>query len=251
MKNKAIILGTITVSLLSLSSFASASFDCSSIDKDEIKTLMDKQKAWTTLTDDETTLLKNAESCRPTGSWSWMTMRGWKSWFWWEMMSWSWMTEEQKSKMEEIKTILEKQKTWETLTDEEQATLDEFNANRTWKSESWSLVWSWKTIVEKINKRASTTKVSDSYKSKIDKKVKSMISSSTSDEEKIEILETFLEKITTIQESINNSSYSDSKKQTYVSLINYFIESINSSISDLKSWSDSSVDSLINEVFWE
>lgn len=253
MKNKAIILGTIWVSLLTLSSFASADFDCSTIGRDEIKTLMDKQKAWTTLTDDETTLLENAESCRPANSWSGMMDRGWK---WW-MMSWSWMTEEQKAKMDSIKTILEKQKAGETLTDEEQESLDEFNKDKP-EMWSWALAWTGKTTWEKTNKKSSNTttstaKVSDAYKTKIDKKVKSMISSSSlTNSDKIETLESFLEKITTIQKSINSSSYSETKKQTYNSLINYFIESINSSISDLKTWTnDSNIDSLINEVFWE
>jgi hypothetical protein len=45
MGKKAVILGTLSVSLLTLTSFASASFDCSTLNMDNLKTLMDKQKA--------------------------------------------------------------------------------------------------------------------------------------------------------------------------------------------------------------
>lgn len=241
---KTVILGTIWVSLLTLSSFASADFDCSTIDRDEIKTLMDKQKAGETLTDDETTLLENTNACRPTNSWSGMMDRG-SRWMW--QFSWSWMTEEQRTKMEEIKTILEKQKAGETLTDEEQTTLDEFNVNKPEKSWSWAREWKW---FDKDSKwqRWDTSKVSSAYKTKIDTKIENMVSSVDTNEEKIAKLEAFATKIQTILETIKNSStYTETQKSTYNNILSYFLESIDTEISSLDEWIDSLLDEVLSE----
>lgn len=76
---------------------------------------------------------------------------------------WDWqeLTDEQKAQMEEIRTMLEKKKNWETLTSDEQSKLDDFEANRPqgwfeWKWHKWydwferDFMWANLTDEEKI-----------------------------------------------------------------------------------------------------
>lgn len=49
------------------------------------------------------------------------------------------LTDEQKTQMEEVKTLMEKQKSWATLTTEEITKLEEFKANRP----EWKFWWMW------------------------------------------------------------------------------------------------------------
>lgn len=54
------------------------------------------------------------------------------------------LTEDQRAEMEIIKQLLDKQKAWETLTNEEQAQLDEFKANMPERWEKWRGWFMWK-----------------------------------------------------------------------------------------------------------
>ena len=96
MKNK-IIATAIILPLLGISSMVSADFDCTTIDRDTIKEIMDKNRSWETLTTSEQEILDNAKTCRPEGKWEKRT--GNKEWKW-ERPD---MTDEQKVEREEMK----------------------------------------------------------------------------------------------------------------------------------------------------
>lgn len=67
---KIILVAVATISVLWTYNLSFASFDCSTLDREEIKTLLEKQEAWTTLTTNELTVLENGKECRPTGTWT-------------------------------------------------------------------------------------------------------------------------------------------------------------------------------------
>lgn len=75
----------------------------------------------------------------------------------------SWLTTEQKAQFETVKTIIEKQKSWETLTADEQTKLTEFQANKkTWKG-NWFHKW-W----EKWNRWGKMENLTDAEKTSLE-----------------------------------------------------------------------------------
>ena len=70
MKNTKILASTILVSILGFSSinYVSADdFDCSSIDRETMKEVMEKSKNGETLSSSEEELMENAKECKPEG----------------------------------------------------------------------------------------------------------------------------------------------------------------------------------------
>jgi len=65
MKNKKIIAWAIMLAALSTTSMASADFDCSSVDRETVKEIMDKKKSWETLTSTQEEILENMKECKP------------------------------------------------------------------------------------------------------------------------------------------------------------------------------------------
>lgn len=75
------------------------------------------------------------------------------------------LTEEQKTQMEEVRTLMEKQKNGETLTTEEQAKLDELKANmpqrwgwegkwfwgKRWWEGKWEMMWFWGKMMDDLS----------------------------------------------------------------------------------------------------
>lgn len=241
MKNKKMLLGAVAISLLSISSYASADFDCSSIDRETMKTIMDKQKNSETLSSDEQTLIDNAKTCMPT--WTWTRM-------WWEhkMKNGSWtkmpeMSEEQKAEMEAIKTIVEKKKNGDTLTSDEQAKIDAYEANK-------PKMWSGTNLPNKWTKNTGSLKINSSHKIKLDKSIDKIVDnmSSYSTDDKIEALNKLLTKIETAKTKIENWSYSDTKKSQYNNLLEYLIEKVEAEIDELSDTEDDSED-LIESLF--
>lgn len=236
MKNKKLLLLSLAIPLFAITSYASADNTSTSTNSkmEEIKLILDKQKAWETLTTDEQTLLTEFESKKKEFSWSWETMK--QRWFW--MINWSWslnMTDEQKAEMEQIKIIMGKKKNGETLTTDEEELLAKFEANKPEKK-------------DKTNKSENKTvkfsnKVNDIFKTKIDKKVENINSKFSTNETKIEWLKSFLAKVEKMKTQINSSDITDSKKETYDAIFEYFIESLNNKINELN-WNSTTSDDL-------
>lgn len=245
-KNKIVIAMMLPFIWLASSQIASASYDCSTMDREVIKTVFEKQRSNEALTTDEQTLLDNAKSCIPTMSWSWYMMRERFERFW----SWNEdvpeMTAEQKIKMDAVKNIMEKKRNWETLTSEEQTTLDTFEAN---KPQMWSLT-KYENNKQKNIKGDKYWNLSNTYKTKIDTAMNKIINNiiSYSTEDKLATLNTLKTKIDTARSNIENSSYSDSKKTTYNNILDYLLNRINNEIDNL--WSSSNdADNLLNSIF--
>lgn len=254
MKNRKLIATVAVLPFLGLTYLTSASYDCSTLNMQDLKTILDKQHNWKTLTDDEQTVLDNVKSCIPTWSWKDMKMWSWTMNMWkdFRMMNWSGanipeMTDEQKAQMEEVKTIIEKKKNWETLTDEEQIILNQYEANR-------HSMWSWSIDKKRDNqqKTISSYKISNSYKTKIDSAVNSVFKwlDSYSDDDKLTLLNKLKNNIEKKQTNVSNSSYSDTKKSAYSNIFSYMLELINDEIDNVN-WKtdDSDADSLIEDLF--
>lgn len=246
MKNKNMLLTALVLPILSLTTYVSADFDCSTVDRESMKTIMEKQRSNETLTTTEQTTLDNMKSCMPTWT-GWMQM--------WDHIhrigSWSnlpEMSDTERVKMDTIKTILEKKKNGETLTSDEQTTLDTFQASK-------PQMWSWSKFENNKDKNSRNTiswNLSNAYKTKIDSAVDKIISniSSYSDTDKLTTLNTLKTKVTTAKSNVDNSTtYSDSKKSTYNSIFDYLLEKINSEIDDLSSTDTTDTDSLLNNLF--
>lgn len=237
MKNKKILLGAMMISIFSITSYASADFDCSSIDRETMKTIMDKQKNSETLTSTEQETLDNMKTCMP--SWTWAHML-WehkiKNGSWTKMPE---MSEEQKAKMEEVKTILEKQKNGETLTSDEQATLDAYETNK-------PKIWSGTNLSNKWTKNTGNLKINSSYKTKLDSAIDKIVDnmSSYSTEDKLTALTNLKTKVENAQSKIESSSYSDTKKSTYNNLFDYLLDKIESEIQELDTEDDDTEDLL-------
>lgn len=240
MKNKKIFLSAIIVPVFALSSYAGADFDTTNNEtREQIKTIMEKQKSWETLTADEQEILTNMEASRKQFSWSGMTM-----WGRWSQVgqNFSQMTDEQKAQMEEMKTLMDKKKSWETLTTEEQEKLTQFEANRPTKdaTNEWT---NEKQTTQNEKTVRNTSNVNTAYKTQIDKKIKNISAQFTTSDEKITGLEKFSKKVTTLQTQINNSStFSDTKKQTYNEILSSFLTLIQQEIDTLNSQQNSNTD---------
>lgn len=147
---------------------------------------------------------------------------------------------------ESIKTVFEKQRNNETLTTDEQATLDTIETNR-------PQMWSWTKFENNKQKNIKGNNywnLSNTYKTKIDTAMDKIIGNivSYSTEDKLATLNTLKTKITTTRSNIENSTYSDSKKITYNNILDYLLNRINTEIDNLWSNSDG-VDNLLNSIF--
>lgn len=259
MKNKKIILGILLAPLIGVS-IAWADFDCSTLDQEEIKTIMDKKMNKTELTSDEETLLESAESCRPDFSWSGNMMR---ERFWSGSMNfgsgmtqrenfWSgktqpnfWsgikLTDEQKTAMEEVKTIMEKQKNWETLTTEEKTKLDNYKTNFQDKKTT-------KTNTNTQTKlTSSNSNLNNAYKNSINAKISALTNKFDNKNDKLSYLKNFSTKVTKMQTTISNLNITDERKETYQSIISYLLEKINQNITELEATTED-IDSLLDEL---
>lgn len=149
-----------------------------------IKTIIEKKKAWTTLTSDEQAKLTAFEANRPAWMGRWQGNRGWKMgerWFWFaeltdaEKTALESMTdtgkqeffekkrEEQKAKMESHENVIDKLLAWSTLTADEETIKQEIIKERTERkakiAEMEAKIAEIKPILEK--KKAWTTLTSD------------------------------------------------------------------------------------------
>ena len=243
--NKKMLIWALVLPILWLTSLASADYQHSKsgswmtmsseqkAEMDAIKTILDKQKAWTTLTTDEQATLDSWQAKMKT--WSW-TLREPKDWSWALMWSWSKFPWKDNNISDEIKTILDKQKAWTTLTDEETTKL------ATWQALS---NWTWSNKKDKKESTTTTTSwLSDAYKAKIDTQLENIfngLSNSTSSEQ-ITKLEAYVTKFEKVQTTISsNSKYSKTKKATYNSILSYILDELNSKIESLN-WTDTTSD---------
>lgn len=214
MNNRKILLTTIILPIISFGAIAYADFDCSTLDKDAFKVVMDKQIAWETLTLDEQTLLDNAKTCMPERkekTWSWEFM-------WRDKLEHNW------------------EKTWS------------WNFMKWEKPDlKWEKTWSWDLIKWQNNYSLSTK-----YKNSLDKSVESFMNniSDFDDTKKLEKLENFASKIETLKTKISNSdSYNDTKKNKYNWILEYLLQQINKEISNI-SWDDDLDDEdILNTIF--
>lgn len=143
---------------------------------------------------------------------------------------------------EQIKIIMEKQKSWETLTTEEQEKLTQFEANRPTKDITNEGTNEKQTTQNEKTVR-NTSNVNTAYKTQIDKKIKNISAQFTTSDEKITGLEKFSKKVETLQTQINNSStFSDTKKQTYNEILSSFLTLIQQEIDTLNSQQNSNTD---------
>ena len=279
-KNKKILLWVIMLPLLGMTSLVKADFNCSTVDQTTVKEVMDKQKAWTTLTTDEQTLLDNLKSCRVWGSWalmgSWARMPRMGSWetmgsgskmhfgSWEIMWSWakmpkmgSWETMWSGSRWEKsedipdsIKTILEKQKAWTTLKKEEKTALAAWQASKAGDGSGSTNKEAKKTKTSSW----TTSSLSDTYKKALDTQVEKIVSQmlSLSTEEQVEKLQAYVTKFTALNTKIQaSSSYTSTKKTTYGNILNYVNEKLNDKIDSLSSTSTTSEDDSILDYLTE
>lgn len=213
MKNRKIIVTSVILSLLTITSIASADFDCSTIDRDQIMTIMEKNKNGETLTTSEETLLTNVKSCLPE-KWGERTWTGFM--------------------------FREKTGTWFMIRE------------KTWSGFIvWEKKWNWlNDISKKITDTRNNLSVA--YKNKMDTAFKTILSniSSYSDTEKLTTLETLNTKITALKTKIaDSSSYSDTKKATYNDIFSYLNDLINAEIDDLDWWEDDITDDIFSDLF--
>ena len=202
MKNVKILATLVVLPILGMVSYVHADYDCSTVDREAIKTLLDKQASGTQLTSDETATLESAASCRPVeGSGS--TMRERKMRFGsgqtmtektgtGMMMrnhdnkfgSGQTLTDEQKNQMEQIKALRDKQKNGETLTTEEQAILDAHQAQMKENTQE-------KKQENRQQKATTKTKLSNAYQKAIDNKVENLVGNYSTKDDKINALNAF------------------------------------------------------------
>lgn len=245
MKNKKIFFTSIIVPVFALSSYAGADFEPTNNEtREQIKTIMEKQKSWETLSSEEQEILTNMESSRKEFSWSGMTM-----WGKWNQMGQNFpeMTDEQKVQMQEMKTLMDKKKSWETLTSEEQEKLTQFEANKPTNETTNK-----KQTTQNEKTVRNTSNVNTAYKTQIDKKIKNISAQFSTSDEKITGLETFSKKVETLQTQINNSStFTQTKKQTYNEILSSFLTLIQQEIDTLNSQkvSNDDVNQLLEWLF--
>lgn len=246
--------------MLGTAAFASAdtTTSCSSVSQDSIKVILDKQAAGTTLTSAETALLESAKSCMAkmwertgSGGMEREPRDGSGNLDRWDAHGTGGtmpeMTDAQKAQFEAVKAIMEKKKNGTTLTSAEEATLAAWEANRPqWgnddnKSNSWA--------TNQSSKKTSNG-LSQTYKNAIDKQVKTLSDklSSYSDTDRLTKLGNYKDKVSAATTKIEAmSSLSTTKKQTYLNILNYMLEQIQSQIDELSNTtSDDETNSLLN-----
>lgn len=257
--NKKVILLAVALPIFGITTFASADTStCASIDKSAIKVILDKQKAGTTLTSEETSLLESAKACMPkggnkNGSWSvdkWPKDgsggldRGGEYGTWGTMPE---MTEAQKAQFEAVKVIMEKKKNGETLSSDEEATLAAWEANKPQWTKDDNKTNSWTT--DKPTKKSSTW-LNQTYKNAIDKQMKNISEkfSSYSDSDKLTKLGAYKDKVSAATTKVEAmTSLSTTKKQTYLNVLNYMLEQIQAQIDSLNGTSsDDETNDLLN-----
>jgi hypothetical protein len=221
MKNTKKIVAILLVSVLGFSSLTSVSasdFDCTTIDRDSMQELMQKVKNWDTLTTSESELLENSKECKP----EWKRGGKWK-------MNWekTEMSDEQKDNKNTMKSIIEKQENWETLTDDEQEKYDNHLLNKENKNPD-NKDGKQKRKVNNLSAKSKTSinwtvnKVSKSYEN-------------LTDEQKIEKYEKLQTKLEEVLEKIENSSkYNDTKKSLFEDIINELLNQLDDKIEELK-----------------
>ncbi len=274
----ALIAPMLWVSALTYASDSTTTTSTCTVDMATVKTILEKQKAWTTLTTEETATLESAKSCKQWGSkwnapemtdeqkaqmetikalqakkaaWTTLTTEEEATLTAWEAnkptdtkndSTKTEMTDEQKAQMETIKALQAKKAAWTTLTTEEEATLTAWEANKPTdtKKDTTKTTTTKKTTTSKSN-------LSDTSKTKLNTTASKFFSklSSLDTEAKLEKLTTLKTKLT----ALNTTLASDSTQATYVEMISYIIELVQAQIDEV-SWSDdsSSVDSLINSL---
>lgn len=253
MKNKKIFFTSIIVPVFLLSSYAWANFEpISNETREQIKTIMEKQKSGETLFTEEQEILNSMEVNRKEFSGSGMMMWG----KWPQMWQNFWeLTDEQKVQMEEIKTLMEKKKNWETLITEEQEKLTQFEINKP-MNQSIQLRWNenkiWKqTNTSNKNNQKDTKKVqvNSPYKTQIDKKIKSISSQFSTSTQKVKWLQTFTQKVEKLQTEINTSSTLwESKKETYNEIIDAFLSSLQDEITQILSSEETDITTDLNNL---
>lgn len=223
MKNRKIIVTSVILSLLTITSIASADFDCSTIDRDQIMTIMEKNKNGETLTTTDETILTNVKSCIPEK--------------WWER-TWT--------------GFMLREKTWTGFMLREKTWTGFMLREKTWTGFIvWDKKWNW---LNDISKKVTNTSnnLSVAYKNKMDTAFKTILSniSSYSDEKKLTTLETLNTKITALKTKIaDSSSYSDTKKSTYSDIFSYLNDLINAEIDDLDWWEDDITNDIFSDLF--
>lgn len=242
MKNKKIFFTSIIVPVFLLSSYAGADFDpTNSESREQIKTIMEKQKSWETLSSAEQEILTNMEANRKEFSWSGTMMWG----RWWQMwQNMPELTQEQKTQMQEMKTLMDKKKNGETLTTEEQEKITQFESEKP-MNEKTKQFTSEKTAT-------TTTWVNGTYKTQIDKKIKNISSQFSTPDEKIKGLENFSKKVENLQTQINNTTtFSETKKQTYNEILTSFLTLLQQEIDTLNAQNNSTndVSQLLESLF--
>lgn len=242
MKNKKIFFTSIIVPVFLLSSYAGADFDpTNSESREQIKTIMEKQKSWETLSSAEQEILTNMEANRKEFSWSGTMMWG----RWWQMwQNMPELTQEQKTQMQEMKTLMDKKKNGETLTTEEQEKITQFESDKP-MNEKTKQFTSEKTVT-------TTTWVNGAYKTQIDKKIKNISSQFSTPDEKIQGLENFSKKVENLQTQINNTTtFSETKKQTYNEILTSFLTLLQQEIDTLNTENNSTndVSQLLESLF--
>lgn len=222
MKNTKKIVTTLLVSILgisSLNSVSAADFDCTTVDRETIKEIMDKKTEGITLTSTELELLENAKECKPAGN------REGKG-----KMKMKWakteMSDEQKDNRDAMNSIIEKQKNWETLTDDEQEKYDNYMTHKENKDTD-EKTWKQKRKVNNLSTKSKTSinwtvnKVSRSYENLTDElKI-----------DKYEKLQTNLEKI--LEKIQLSTKYNDTKKELYNDIINELLNQLDDKIEEL------------------
>jgi len=269
MKNNKIFIASIIVLSLTFTSLSAyADFDCSSIDRETMKEIKEKEKNWESLTSDEQELLENMEECKP--------QRGNKDRVKedWEKPSNRWdknktdesrienmdfyedldyYTKEKLSNLEEnfksdmedlkeeygdIKELDEEEK--EEYIEDQKELKEEYmeNLNYILSNNEEALEEIENSMKEKtekktnINKKSNTKKIDKEsteknslgnkinqtlkkkYKTTLETKYSSVINNFTKEK-----LENMSEKIDTLMDKIENSNYSDSKKETYMATL--------------------------------
>lgn len=255
MKNTKILATMVAIPFIGILSYASADFDCTTLDRESVKSIMDKQRSGETLSSEEQTLLENVKVCKPS-EWSWSTMGDRKMRFGSgetipgrsgsgmmmrdgknKIGSGQTLTDEQKAQMEQVHTIITKTQNGETLSAEEQAIFDAHQA---------------KMNSQQDNTQTKTTKIqiklSNSYKNAINKKIQNLLDDEDSTSEKIEALESFATKINTLNTKLSSTEMTQTKKVTFQNIINYILQSIDEEINSLNTSNetDDILDGLLN-----
>jgi len=234
-------------SLIASTTFASDSTTstCSEADRITIKTILDKQKAWETITDTEQATLTSLKAC------VWQRNKN---------KSGSWNIDESGKNQPPMMQLTEEEKTkLESMTDAEKKAFMESKfgtwmlnkgGEKMWqkwdKSSTWATVKSEKKTWKKDQyKQKLSTNNQNAADNLYNKYVDKIGTQSTSDQ--ITFIDNFLTKVDTAITKIWNSSYSDTTKEKYNNLLNYLKLSFEEKKTELN-WDSSDSDSEDNII---